>query len=96
MHDKVLNTTIKYDDAHRKHLHLQLHRSLSEENIKTSKRYMYLINRLREIITPSNMRFLCVRCRSVGETNYFKSIGAKRVIRIDLFSESEDIMIMDA
>jgi SAM-dependent methyltransferase len=95
LHEKRLDAAIKCDKTHREYLHVQLHRTLSKKNVGTSNRYIYLIDRLREKVDISNLEVLCVGCRSVGEINYFKSIDAKRVVGIDLFFESEEIMVMD-
>lgn len=95
LHEKRLDAAIKCDKTHREYLHVQLHRTLSKKNVGTSNRYMYLIDRLREKADISNLTVLCVGCRSVGEISYFESVGAKRVVGIDLYSENKEIIVMD-
>ena len=94
-HDELLNDIIKCDKTHRRYLRLQLNRTLIKKNSNTSKKYIYLIDRLRESADISNLNVLCVGCRTVEEINYFKSINIRKVVGIDLFSECKEIMIMD-
>ena len=93
--ERELDARVKCDKAHREYLHLQLRRALSKKGVDTSKRSIHLIDRLREKADISNSKVLCIGCRSVDEINYFKSVGAKEVLGIDLFSETEEIMLMD-
>lgn len=95
LHKKILNAAIKCGKTYREYLNVQLHRTLSKKNVDTSSRYMYLIDRLREKVAFSNLEVLCIGCRNIGEINYFKSKGARKVVGIDLFSENKEIIVMD-
>ena len=92
---KRLNATIKCDKTHREYLDIQLRRTLSKKNGETSKKYIYLIDKLKEKVDFSNLKILCIGCRNIGEINYFKLKGAKKVVGIDLFSENKEIIVMD-
>jgi len=50
---------------------------------------------LKEKIDLSNSNVLCVGCRTTDEIDYFKAVGATNVVGIDLFSHSEDVLVMD-
>lgn len=95
VHERIFDAKIKSDKTHKEYLRLQLRRTLSKKNSITSNRYVYLIDRLIERVDISNLKVLCIGCRSVEEINYFRSVGVKEVLGIDLFSESEKIIIMD-
>lgn len=95
LYKKRLNATIKCDKTHREYLHIQLRRTLSKKNSETSKKYIYLIDKLKEKVDFSNLKILCIGCRNIGEINYFRLKGAKKVVGIDIFSENKEIIVMD-
>ena len=95
LHKKILTKVVECDKSHMEYLNIQLYRTLSKKNVDTSSQYMYLIDRLREKVAFSNLEVLCIGCRNIGEINYFRLKGAKKVVGIDLFSENKEIIVMD-
>lgn len=95
-HRKRLNKIVKNkDEQYLKYLSDQLSTTYSRKDKYVLERCKYLIDHLAKHIEISKLRILCVGSRNMGEINYFKSIGACDVTGIDLFSENEEILIMD-
>ena len=94
-HKKILTKVVNCNKGHMEYLNIQLCRTLSKKNDKTSRKYIYLIDKLKEKVDFSNLKILCIGCRNMREINYFRSKGARKVVGIDLFSENKEIIIMD-
>lgn len=77
------------------YLDAQLHRTLLRQVAAFRGHARPLIDKTAELINLTDCDILCVGCRDMTEINYFRDRGAKSVVGIDLFSQHEDILIMD-
>lgn len=74
----------------------QLDRTLLKNDRRMLPRTQQLIDALTALRPlDAKTSVLCVGCRNANELSYFRSKGAGRVVGIDLFSDSPDIMVMD-
>jgi SAM-dependent methyltransferase len=79
---------------YRDYLAVQLRRTLSKSETDPGVGAVTLINRLAAA-QPSAGRVLCVGCRNTLELDRFRARGFDDVIGIDIFSQREDILVMD-
>lgn len=78
-----------------RYLETQLKRTVTKHAPVLPERARYLISRIDEMIDLSEARVLCVGCRNLHELRYFESLGAREVKGIDLYSEWEQVEVMD-
>jgi SAM-dependent methyltransferase len=79
---------------YRQYLAIQLRRTLSKAQTDPGIGAVTLINRVAEA-QPSHGPVLCVGCRNPLELDRFRSRGFDDVVGIDLFSQRDDIKVMD-
>jgi SAM-dependent methyltransferase len=79
---------------YRDYLAIQLKRTLSKRETDPGIGAVTLINSITEG-QPSHGPVLCVGCRNELELNRFRERGFDDVVGIDVFSDSEDILVMD-
>jgi SAM-dependent methyltransferase len=80
---------------YRSYLRVQLRRTLSKRENDPGVGARLLIGRVAAACTPGKASVLCVGCRNGVELDGFRARGFRRVVGIDLFSEREDIVVMD-
>ena len=81
--------------AYEQYLETQLRRTLFKRDYPLPAYARRLIDRTAELVDLTHSDVLCVGCRNVAELDYFRDKGAKSVIGIDLYSQREDILVMD-
>jgi len=79
---------------YRDYLAIQLRRTLSKRETDPGIGAVTLINRVAEQ-RRNGGSVLCVGCRNTLELDRFRARGFDNVIGIDVFSEREDIKVMD-
>jgi SAM-dependent methyltransferase len=79
---------------YRDYLETQLRRTLSKRETDPGAGAVTLINRVAEE-QPSGQAVLCVGCRNALELDRFRAHGFDEVVGIDLFSQRDDILVMD-
>jgi SAM-dependent methyltransferase len=95
-HEQKMEAIVKPDsDEYSQYLRLQLRRSLSKRKSPLQTRTRDLIDHISENLNLSQKVILCIGCRNKAELDYFQAKGAQHVVGIDLFSQSQDILIMD-
>ena len=94
---KLWFLTIRKDEAYKGYLQVQFARSVAKKKRGINLHTKLLVDKIVEISTFSNSSdILCVGCRNKQELDYFRGKGiAASVVGIDLFSESQDILVMD-
>jgi SAM-dependent methyltransferase len=80
---------------YRRYLRGQLRRTLSKRDNDPGVGARLLIERLAAECDPAGAAVLCVGCRNGVELDEFRSRAFRRVVGIDLFSQREDIEVMD-
>ena len=80
---------------HKLYLNNQLKRTLPKKDVPTQQRIRILVDKTAELVKLATSDVLCIGCRNIVEINYFRDKGSKSVVGIDLFSEHQDIHIMD-
>jgi Methyltransferase domain len=80
--------------AYRDYLATQLRRTLSKRETDPGVGAVTLINRVAEQQPPRG-RVLCVGCRNGLELDRFRARGFGDVVGIDIFSQRDDILVMD-
>ena len=81
--------------AYEQYLDIQLHRTLSKKETPLQTRTKSLIDKAAELVDLAKCDVLCVGSRNTAEIDYFRSKGAKNVVGIDLYSEYQDILVID-
>lgn len=79
---------------YRDYLETQLRRTLSKRETDPGAGALALINRVADE-APTGGSVLCVGCRNPLELDRFRARGFDEVVGIDLFSQREDILVMD-
>jgi SAM-dependent methyltransferase len=79
---------------YRAYLATQLRRTLSKRETDPGAGAVTLINRVADE-QPSGGAALCVGCRNALELDRFRARGFAEVVGIDLFSQRDDILVMD-
>jgi SAM-dependent methyltransferase len=79
---------------YRDYLATQLQRTLSKRDNDPGIGAVTLINRVAEL-RPSRGAVLCVGCRNGVELDRFRARGFDEVVGIDIFSQRDDILVMD-
>jgi SAM-dependent methyltransferase len=79
---------------YRDYLAIQLRRTLSKRDTDPGIGAVTLINRVAEERSDGGS-VLCVGCRNTLELDRFRACGFDDVIGIDVFSQREDIKVMD-
>jgi len=79
---------------YRDYLATQLRRTLSKRETDPGAGAVTLINQVAEA-QPSGGAVLCVGCRNALELDRFRAHGFADVVGIDVFSQREDILVMD-
>jgi SAM-dependent methyltransferase len=79
---------------YRDYLATQLQRTLSKRDNDPGIGAETLINRIAEL-RPSRGAVLCVGCRNGVELDRFRARGFDEVVGIDIFSQRDDILVMD-
>jgi SAM-dependent methyltransferase len=79
---------------YRSYLAVQLRRTLSKRETDPGVGAVTLINRVAEQ-RPDGGSVLCVGCRNALELDRFRERGFGDVIGIDVFSQRDDILVMD-
>jgi SAM-dependent methyltransferase len=79
---------------YRDYLATQLKRTLSKRETDPGAGAVRLINEVAAA-QPSGGRVLCVGCRNTLELDRFRARGFEDVVGIDVFSQHEDILVMD-
>lgn len=80
---------------YRSYLRTQLRRTLSKRGNDPGVGARLLIDRIAAAGASSAAAVLCVGCRNGVELDEFRARGFGRVVGIDLFSQREDIQVMD-
>jgi SAM-dependent methyltransferase len=80
--------------AYRDYLSIQLRRTLSKRETDPGAGAVTLINEVSGA-QPSGGSALCIGCRNGLELDRFRARGFGEVVGIDLFSQREDILVMD-
>ena len=83
------------NDDYKNYLHLQLARSFSKKLNALADRNREFIDIVSREVELARCRVLCVGCRNTSELDYMRIKGAMCVLGIDLFSECQDIIVMD-
>jgi SAM-dependent methyltransferase len=79
---------------YRDYLAVQLRRTLSKRETNPGSGAVKLINRVADG-RPDGGNVLCVGCRNTLELDRFRSRGFENVVGIDVFSQRDDIRVMD-
>lgn len=79
---------------YRNYLATQLKRTLSKRETDPGAGALRLINQVAAA-QPSGGAVLCVGCRNALELDRFRERGFAKVVGIDVFSQREDILVMD-
>jgi SAM-dependent methyltransferase len=79
---------------YREYLAVQLRRTLSKRETDPGVGAVTLINRMADERLGDG-RVLCIGCRNPLELDRFRARGFDEVVGIDLFSQREDIRVMD-
>jgi SAM-dependent methyltransferase len=79
---------------YRDYLAVQLRRTLSKRETDPGVGAVTLINRVADA-QPAGGSVLCVGCRNALELDRFRARGFADVLGIDVFSQREDIKVMD-
>jgi SAM-dependent methyltransferase len=79
---------------YRDYLATQLRRTLSKRETDPGAGAVALINRVAEE-RPAGGAVLCVGCRNARELDRFRARGFEDVVGIDVFSQRDDILVMD-
>jgi SAM-dependent methyltransferase len=79
---------------YRSYLATQLRRTLSKSETDPGAGAVTLINKVADA-QPSGGVVLCVGCRNALELDRFRAHGFEDVVGIDVFSQREDILVMD-
>jgi SAM-dependent methyltransferase len=79
---------------YRDYLATQLKRTLSKRETDPGAGALRLINQVAAG-QPSGGAVLCVGCRNALELDRFREHGFAKVVGIDVFSQREDILVMD-
>ncbi|HBY09480.1 MAG TPA: hypothetical protein DEH22_17485 [Chloroflexi bacterium] len=78
------------------YLDLQLQRTILKKDSALPKRAIELIDEVTQHINlTEHESMLCIGARNKAEIDYWRNLGAKNVIGIDLFSEDESVLVMD-
>lgn len=77
------------------YLYNQLKRTLPKKNAPIQLRTNLLVDRTADFVNLSISDVLCIGCRNSAEIDHFHCNGSKSVIGIDLFSDHQNIYIMD-
>lgn len=81
---------------YRDYLAVQLRRTLSKRGESSGIGSRLLISRTIDALgAPVDARILCVGCRNGAELDEFRARGARDVVGVDLFSQRDDILVMD-
>ena len=80
---------------YRRYLQGQLRRTLSKRGNDPGVGARLLIEQIVSECAPDQASVLCVGCRNGVELDEFRSRGFGRVVGVDLFSQREDIQVMD-
>ena len=84
----------QHSKEYQEYLDMQLRRTLSKKDTSLKVGARRLIDKTAELVDITRRDVLCVGCRNTAEIDYFRNKGA-RVVGIDLFSESPEILVMD-
>lgn len=88
--------TLRKDAGYKEYLQTQFIRSFSKKDHDINLRTKLLIDKIFELCSfAADSEILCVGCRNNLELGYFRKKGMLNVVGIDLFSESQDILVMD-
>lgn len=83
-------------DDYRRYLDVQLARTLSKRETDPGVGARVLVERVVDAgALGSASSVLCVGCRNAVELDLFREAGAGEVTGIDIFSQREDILVMD-
>jgi SAM-dependent methyltransferase len=82
------------DDGYRDYLEVQLERTLSKREDHSGVGTRILVEAAAEAATPE-ASVLCVGCRNAVELDEFRTRGLDDVVGIDIFSQRDDILVMD-
>jgi SAM-dependent methyltransferase len=96
-HSEVKKKVAVADARYDAYLREQLEETLRKKRLKGEVHFevIPLIDMLNSKFSVAGKDALCVGCRNTDEIRYFKKLGAGRVVGIDLFSDHEDIVVMD-
>lgn len=85
------------DSQYDTYLRTQLEETLLKKRLKGEIHFevIPLIDMLLKYTNCTGKDALCVGCRNRDEIIYFRKMGASKVVGIDLYSDHEDIQIMD-
>jgi SAM-dependent methyltransferase len=84
----------RHSPEYRDYLATQLRRTLSKRENDPGIGAVTLINRVAQE-QPSGGPVLCVGCRNGVELDRFRGHGFEEVVGIDIFSQRDDILLMD-
>jgi SAM-dependent methyltransferase len=82
-------------DEYREYLETQLRRSLSKRANDPGIGARVLIDAVAQSAGERRSSILCVGCRNPVELDEFRARGFENVVGIDLFSQRDDILVMD-
>jgi SAM-dependent methyltransferase len=77
------------------YLNVQLARTVFKRDVALPDRARELIDEVARRVDLTRCDVLCVGCRNAAEIDCLAAHGARRVVGIDLYSESDRIMVMD-
>jgi SAM-dependent methyltransferase len=81
--------------AYQQYLDTQFNRTWCKRYAPLPIHTKILVEKIIEFTDIAHCAVLCVGCRNTAEIDYFWSKGAMKVIGIDLYSKSKDILVMD-
>ena len=84
----------RHPREYRDYLATQLRRTLSKRETDPGAGAVALINRVAEA-RPAGGAVLCIGCRNPLELDRFRANGFDDVVGVDLFSQRDDILVMD-
>jgi SAM-dependent methyltransferase len=84
----------RHPPEYRDYLAVQLRRTLAKRETDPGIGAVTLINRVAEQ-QPGGGSVLCVGCRNMLELDRFRARGFEDVVGIDVFSQRDDIQVMD-
>ncbi|MEM9773550.1 MAG: class I SAM-dependent methyltransferase [Chloroflexota bacterium] len=92
---KMQEQAWKDDKAYQKYLDNQLERTLVKKHTPIRPHLAINIDRIAETVDLPQSDVLCIGCRNLNEIKYFDQKGARSTVGIDIFSESDRVIVMD-
>jgi SAM-dependent methyltransferase len=77
------------------YLDAQLERTLRKNDGRLKQRTVEFVDKLSVLTNLADAAVLSVGCRNHAELDYFSSKGVKKIVGVDLYSDHDDILVMD-